>query len=360
MSNIKVISKETHNTLMEINESKVSLSEASVVVLKINKEDVLKIEQSGNSAIITLKNGEHIVIENFFNNINYQTENSLVFEDDQHKLLWVQFSDANGALLDNITYGYIENIEPLLYHDSVAGPLAWSFIPTTAAGILWWAHNDHKNSKDTTAPAKPTTPEGFVDNQGDNQGTFPGGTQTDDTTPGIVIGPVTPGDKPTLIVDGVEVPSTYDPTTGTLTPVNPLPEGPHEITYTITDPAGNTSVPSDPIQVVVDTTAPAKPTTPTDFVDNQGDNQGTFPGGTQTDDTTPGIVIGPVTPGDKPTLIVDGVEVPSTYDPTTGTLTPVNPLPEGPHEITYTITDPAGNTSVPSDPIQVVVDTTAP
>ncbi|MDO6646720.1 hypothetical protein, partial [Acinetobacter guillouiae] len=130
-------------------------------------------------------------------------------------------------------------------------------------------------------------------------------------------------DKPTLIVDGVEVPSTYDPTTGTLTPVNPLPEGPHEITYTITDPAGNTSVPSDPIQVVVDTTAPAKPTTPTDFVDNQGDNQGTFPGGTQTDDTTPGIVIGPVTPGDKPTLIVDGVEVPSTYDPTTGTLTPV-------------------------------------
>ncbi|WP_171497939.1 hypothetical protein, partial [Acinetobacter guillouiae] len=85
-----------------------------------------------------------------------------------------------------------------------------------------------------------------------------------------------------------------------------------------TDPAGNTSVPSDPIQVVVDTTAPAKPTTPTDFVDNQGDNQGTLPGGTQTDDTTPGIVIGPVTPGDKPTLIVDGVEVPSTYDPTTG------------------------------------------
>ncbi|MCT9980860.1 hypothetical protein M2R48_21305, partial [Acinetobacter sp. I-MWF] len=113
-------------------------------------------------------------------------------------------------------------------------------------------------------------------------------------------------------------------------------EGPHEITYTITDPAGNTSVPSDPIQVVVDTTAPSKPTTPEGFVDNQGDNQGTFPGGTQTDDTTPGIVIGPVTPGDKPTLIVDGVEVPSTYDPTTGTLTPVNPLPEGPHEITYT------------------------
>ncbi|MFW2079323.1 Ig-like domain-containing protein, partial [Acinetobacter sp. ULE_I010] len=115
-----------------------------------------------------------------------------------------------------------------------------------------------------------------------------------------------------------------------------------------------------PIKVIVDTTAPTKPTAPTDFVDNQGTDQGTFPSGTQTDDTTPGIVIGPVAPGETPKLIVDGVEVPSTYDPTTGTLTPVNPLTEGPHDITYTITDPAGNTSVPSDPIQVIVDTTAP
>ncbi|MDO6646825.1 hypothetical protein, partial [Acinetobacter guillouiae] len=78
----------------------------------------------------------------------------------------------------------------------------------------------------------------------------------------------------------VEVTSTYDPKTGTLTPVNPLPERPHEITYTITDPAGNTSVPSDPIQVVVDTTAPAKATSPPFFLDKQGYYQGTFPGGT--------------------------------------------------------------------------------
>ncbi|WP_434279225.1 Ig-like domain-containing protein [Acinetobacter sp. CE-15] len=360
MSNIKVISKETHDVLMEVNESKISLSEASVVILKMNKDDVLKIEQNGNNAIITLKSGEQVIIENFFNNVNYETENSLVFEDDQHKLLWVQFSDANGALLDNITYSYIENIEPLLYHDTVAGPLLWSFIPTTAAGILWWAHNDHKNNKEPLIIAKPSTPENFIDNQGDIQGTFSGGTPTDDNTPGIIIGPVAPGETPKLFVDGKEVPSTYDPNTGTLTPNNPLSDGQHDITYTLTDQAGNTSAPSDSIKINIDTTPPAKPPVPEDFFDNHGDIQGTFPGGTPTDDNTPGIIIGPVAPGETPKLFVDGKEVPSTYDPNTGTLTPNNPLSDGQHDITYTLTDQAGNTSAPSDPIEIIVDTTPP
>ncbi|OUY08049.1 BapA/Bap/LapF family prefix-like domain-containing protein, partial [Acinetobacter populi] len=354
MAEIKVVSKDTHKTLEEVQGNTVSLNEDSVIILKINPDDVLEIKRDGNSAVIILKSGETIIIVNFFNE---GSNNSLVLEDDNHKLIWAQFTDQSGALLDNAVYGYIDNIEPLLYHDGIS-PL-WALAPLATVAALKLLDNDnHHFAKDTTPPDKPSTPEGFVDNEGNEQGAFPGGTSTDDTTPGIVIGDVGE-DTPTLYVDGEEVESVYDPETGTLTPVNPLPEGEHDITYTVTDPAGNESAPSDPIVVIVDTTAPDKPSTPEGFVDNEGSEQGTFPGGTSTDDTTPGIVIGDVGE-DTPTLYVDGEEVESVYDPETGTLTPVNPLPEGEHDITYTVTDPAGNESAPSDPIVVIVDTTAP
>ncbi|WP_350223113.1 BapA/Bap/LapF family prefix-like domain-containing protein, partial [Acinetobacter pittii] len=147
MSEIRVVSKESHETLEITTKDTVSLSEASVILIKVNKDDVFEIRQDGRNAIITLKNGEQIVIVDFFNGSNYSTDNSLVFEDNNHKLIWVQFTDANGALLENITYSYIDSIEPLLYHDGVASPWAWLSVPLTAAGILWWAHDsDDKNN----------------------------------------------------------------------------------------------------------------------------------------------------------------------------------------------------------------------
>ncbi|WP_447842269.1 Ig-like domain-containing protein [Enterobacter ludwigii] len=45
-----------------------------------------------------------------------------------------------------------------------------------------------------------------------------------------------------------------------MTPENPLAEGQHEAVVVITDPAGNASEPSDPIDFVVDLTPPEKPT----------------------------------------------------------------------------------------------------
>ncbi|ENV32543.1 Ig-like domain-containing protein, partial [Acinetobacter gerneri] len=160
--------------------------------------------------------------------------------------------------------------------------------------------------------------------------------------------------------DGKPVDSIYDPVAGTLTPVNPIGEGNHDLSYTLTDIAGNESVASDPIQVIIDVTAPAKPTTPTEFVDDAGSKQGDFPTGTTTDDTTPSIIVGTLPTDEKPTLYVDGKPVDSVYDPVAGTLTPVDPMIEGEHDLSYTLTDIAGNESLPSDPIQVIVDTKAP
>ncbi|MER8077638.1 BapA/Bap/LapF family prefix-like domain-containing protein, partial [Acinetobacter pittii] len=160
MSEIRVISKESHETLEITTKDTVSLSEASVILIKVNKDDVSEIRQDGRNAIITLKNGEQIVIVDFFSGENYLSDNSLVFEDNNHKLLWVQFTDSNGALLEHITYSYIDSVEPLLYHDGAASPWAWLSVPLTAAGILWWAHNsddktNNTTQKDTVAPNTP-------------------------------------------------------------------------------------------------------------------------------------------------------------------------------------------------------------
>ncbi|MEN8283392.1 BapA/Bap/LapF family prefix-like domain-containing protein [Acinetobacter gerneri] len=78
MSNIQVISKKTHQILEKVNNNQIKLNGDSVVQIKASAQDVLSIERSGNNAIITLKNGEKIIIENYF---NAENSNSLVFDD---------------------------------------------------------------------------------------------------------------------------------------------------------------------------------------------------------------------------------------------------------------------------------------
>ncbi|MGR0306710.1 BapA/Bap/LapF family prefix-like domain-containing protein, partial [Acinetobacter beijerinckii] len=246
MSEIRVVSKESHETLETTTKDTVSISEASVVLIKVNKDDVSEIKQDGRNAIITLKNGEQIVIVNFFKGGNYSTDNSLVFEDNEHKLLWVQFTDSNGALLENITFSYIDKIEPLLYHDGVASPWAWLSVPLTAAGILWWANNDDDKSlstqpKDTTPPAAPTDVAVSED----------GTTVTGKGEPGTKV--IIKDEDGNVIGEGTVKPDgTFEVELD-----EPLTNG-EEITVGLEDQAGNKSP-----EVTVDapdTTAPAAPT----------------------------------------------------------------------------------------------------
>ncbi|WP_227813314.1 Ig-like domain-containing protein, partial [Acinetobacter baumannii] len=183
---------------------------------------------------------------------------------------------------------------------------------------------------------------------------------TDDTTPGVVISAPGAGETPTLYVDGEKVAASYDPVTGTLTPTTPLADGSHQLTYTLTDAAGNESAQSPAITVTVDTLAPATPSVPSGYLDNVGPDQGIKGSGSSTDDTTPGVVISAPGAGETPTLYVDGEKVAASYDPVTGTLTPTTPLADGSHQLTYTLTDAAGNESAQSPAITVTVDTTAP
>ena len=99
------------------------------------------------------------------------------------------------------------------------------------------------------------------------------------------------------------------------------------------------------LPLTVDTAAPAAPAAPTSTAPSTNDN-------------TRGIHIG-VGLTDTPSLYVDGVKVPATYDPVTGTLTPTTPLGDGVHQFTTTLTDAAGNEPPKRGPA-ATVDTAAP
>ena len=213
---------------------------------------------------------------------------------------------------------------------------------------------------DTTAPAKPEGI-GATDNVGPNVGEISSGGTTDDNTPTIT-GKGEPGATVEVIDNGQPLGTTTVDSAGnwTFTPETPLTDGPHEITTTQTDPAGNTSDPSDPLVLTVDTTPPAKPEG-IGATDNVGPNVGEIPSGGTTDDTTPTIT-GTGEPGATVEVIDNGQPLGTTTVDSAGnwTFTPDTPLTNGSHEITTTQTDPAGNTSDPSDPLNFTVDTSTP
>lgn len=111
MADISIISKETAQQVEHIGNS-FKLGEPVVVVIDVAPEEVASIDRSGNNLTITLKNGEQIYIENYF---AADTDNSLVFKNNQNQLLLAQVTDASGAILDPISYLNLEEVTPLLY-----------------------------------------------------------------------------------------------------------------------------------------------------------------------------------------------------------------------------------------------------
>ncbi|RKG36781.1 Ig-like domain-containing protein, partial [Acinetobacter rongchengensis] len=461
MTRIVIVAKNGGDLLQDTQASEVVLSQPSVVQIGVTKDAVESITREGNNVVIVLKNGEKIVVDNFFNDAN-NADNSLVFPEQDKGFALVQFDSTNGA----VNYLGLDNLEPLLYTSDNAGLIAWLFPVVTAGGILWWAHRDH-DSKDQTSPnAKATLtsitddtglsstdlitndqtlilngkiteplaadetvqisldggktwldavvdrnngswsydntnnpladgvyavqvrtvdeagnvgpiteqkitidttiPEqlegvGATDNVGPNVGDIPSGGTTDDNTPTIT-GTGEPGATVEVIDNGKPLGTVTVDSAGnwTFTPETPLTDGPHEITTTQTDPAGNTSDPSDPLVLTVDTTPPAKPEG-VGATDNVGPNVGNIPSGGTTDDNTPTIT-GTGEPGATVEVSDNGKPLGTATVDSTGnwTFTPETPLTDGPHEITTTQTDPAGNTSEPSDPLVLTVDTTPP
>ncbi|MBG0524111.1 Ig-like domain repeat protein [Enterobacter cloacae] len=212
----------------------------------------------------------------------------------------------------------------------------------------------------TEPPGKAETPE-VIDNTGPVTGPLKPGDVTDDSQPSFS-GEGTPGNTIIIKDNDKEIGSVIVDDEGkwSFTPKDELTEGEHNVVVVEEDPLGNEGDPSDPIQIIVDTTPPAKPDM-ADAQDNTGPITGQLKGGDVTDETRP-VFSGKGEPGDTVT-IYDGDEVLGTTvidDKGNWTLKPEKPLGEGDHSITVTQTDKAGNTSDPSEALEFEVDTTAP
>ena len=207
---------------------------------------------------------------------------------------------------------------------------------------------------DITAPAKPGTP---VLAAASDTGRSSADKITSVTTP-LLTGTVTAGsivglyDGATLIASQTTATATYSFTSPTLTDAS------HVITAKATDPAGNLSVASTSITVVVDTLAPVAQAAPSperrqrhrEIVHSDKITKTTQPIITGTNESKAIVV-----------LYDGGVQVGTqTTTATTYSITASPPLASGDHTLTVIPTDIAGNVGPASIGTTITIDTTAP
>jgi len=233
-------------------------------------------------------------------------------------------------------------------------------------------------------PAKPGMPDMVDDTDPDNEIPIKSGDDTKDNTPKLSGDGATPGNK-IIIKDGdrqigeADVEGDGSWTWGSEDDwakagfPDGLGDGRHEITVSEEDKAGNISLPSDKIEINVDTEAPARPLPPT-LWDNGSADAPKDPAveikGGLTNDNTPQLKGEGGEPGNTVTIIVDGEKVGEAGVEADGSWQwgteddwanagMSDGLGDGNHEISVIETDKAGNKS-DETVIHIDVDTEAP
>lgn len=171
MTRIIVASKEGLDVLQDGQLNKVVLSKPSIIQIGVSQKDIASVEKQGGSLVIHLKNGETIVLENFFNEATNTTDHSLVFPTEHGKFVEAQF-DAQGKVID---YTSLNHVTDLAYTSTSqpASTMAVDDSPTFSMGnvlkaglavlaaeglYLWAFDNDDKDDSPVNVPntAKPT------------------------------------------------------------------------------------------------------------------------------------------------------------------------------------------------------------
>ena len=354
MTNISVVSKQSHQVLENVNSKHVGLSENSVVVVQVSKEDVASITRENNNALINLRNGEVIVIENYFN--PEFSDNSLVFEEQDGLLYWVKFTNVDGTIADTIQYYPIDEIEPLLYSDNfLGGILPWLIGAGAAGAIAAAAKDDDKDPPvPDNKPATLTTP-ALEDDVDPIKGPIKNGDSTNDAKPTISGSGATPG-ATIKVYDGNKViAETVADSEGkwSVTPAENLADGQHNVSVTQTVD-GKESDKSPVVDFKVDTIPPQKPNID-DFTNDKGETNDSKPTIKGDGEPNSNVIIDVK---DKDGNVIDSKTVP-VNDKGKWEYKPDNKLDDGKHDIIVTPIDGAGNKG-DSNTKPFIVDTVPP
>jgi len=252
----------------------------------------------------------------------------------------------------------------------------WTFTPATAlpegdhrfevistdlAGNTSTPSAEYVITLDTTAPVKPTLDSVF-DDQGDRTGFLGKGDVTDDAKP-VLSGTAQAHSSVVILDNGMEIGRVQANASGdwTFTPIVPLSNASHSLSVQAIDAAGNASLPSDSFDFsVIAGGAPAMPVI-TALKDDVGSITGNLQKNDATDDNRPTLE-GTAAAGSTITLYSNGNLLGSTVANATGqwSFTPATALADGPHSLTATATNSAGNISPATGIYPIIVDTVAP
>ncbi|MDZ7277432.1 Ig-like domain-containing protein [Pantoea eucrina] len=211
---------------------------------------------------------------------------------------------------------------------------------------------------DITPPAAASAIQVSNDSSGTAQPVTAGGS-TNDVTP-LLSGRAEPGSTVNLF-DGTTLLGTATVgNDGNWTFSSPvLADGPHSLTTTVTDVAGNTGPASDAFVFTVDTSEPAAPGG-VQLSNDSGTTPVAIAPGATTNDATP-VLSGTAEAGST-VIVYDGnAALGSVVVGSGGSWSFTTPaLAEGAHSLSATVTSAAGNTGAPSAPFAITVDTTPP
>ncbi|MBJ8435731.1 Ig-like domain repeat protein [Acinetobacter lactucae] len=305
-----------------------------VAKIDINPEKISSITREGNSAIVHLKDGTEIVLENYFISENPQ----ILLNEGQSYWAANLGEDVSGQT----TVNYLELKDTPKFIDSSSSVPIWSWVVSALAGAGTVALLSRKDSKDTTPPEPGTLNlKNLLDSGGSTADQI-----TKDKNFNLKIEGQESGSRVTYLV------STDEGKTWQETTVNQkdLADGTYLYKAVVTDRAGNASETAIE-KIVVDTTPPkAGELTLSDLSDT-----GVSATDQITQDKNFNLKLEGQESGSRVTYLV------STDDGKTWQETTVNQkdLADGVYQYKIVITDVAGNTSETA--IQkVVVDTTAP
>jgi|GEM_PF-6816549 len=238
--------------------------------IRLTKKVDISTKRNGNDLVIKDASGDEYVLKDFYLQSASEEEGQLLSWDDtlgqENEIISASSSDpatvvtteASADTSNEAVNGIVETISPN------AGDAAGSLLKSSAgipligmlggvAGVGLVALSTGSSGQGGGGTITPVSVTAIaMDDVGVITGTISNGGVTDDNIPALVIAPPAAGKTPVLLLDGVIVPSVWNPATNSLTPVTPLSNGVHTLAYVLHDAGGNTVAQSNVITFTVD------------------------------------------------------------------------------------------------------------